>query len=416
MKRKSSYKPIFGLAGCLLASVLLVNAAYADGTEALGPPSIDIAEGSGILVAGTGLYETNQPGQISIDIPAGLTVNQVLLYWTGRTDSGDPGASDTIKVNNEDVTGPRIGGPTPIQDNKPSHTYRADITASNWVTAGAVNVLTVDALDFNLQNDGAAVVVIWDDGSTADIRIADGNDFAYLGFNMQTTPVVFPLDPSDEEQMAYVWLIAGDVAAPRPNAVDITVDGDTTSLTNVFDDNLGAYLDVVELEVPVPAGTSNVTVQVLSVDDGSGNDPASLSWMFVAWELPGPPEDEGCTYTIGYWKNHYEDWPAEFPDGFIYNEAEAKELLQAPSKGGNAYIILAHQYIGAALNVGNGTSIPPEVADVWTDAGSLLDSYKLDPVTDSTIPKKTDDRDDAIDWATTLDYYNNGELGPGHCD
>jgi hypothetical protein len=336
-----------------------------------------------------------------------------LLYWSGRSDSGDPGASDTIQVNSEDVTGPRIGGPTPIQDNIPSHTYRADITASNWVTAGAVNVLTVDGLDFNRQNDGAAVVVIWDDGSTtADIRIADGNDFAYLRFGMQTVPVEFPVQPSYEERMAYVWLIASDVAAPRPNAVNITVGGDTTSLTNVFDDNLGAFLDVVELEVPVPAGVSNVTVQVLSVDDGSGYDPASVAWMFVAWELPGPPADEGCTYTQGYWKNHPEDWPTDTLS--IFTDDEAMDILRTPPKKGNAYLILAHQYIAAELNVVNGASIPDDVFAAWLVAQDLLLEYE----SEGNIDKKDypEDRAWAIDLAGMLDDYNNGRLGPGHCD
>jgi hypothetical protein len=410
MKGTSNFKPVFGLASFVLASLIVINAAYADGTEELGPPSIPIAEGSGVLVAGTGL-NTNQPGDISIEIPAGVTVNQVLLYWGGRTDAGSPlsGADDTIQVNGSDVTGPLIGGPTPIVNDIPSYTYRADITASNWVTAGATNVVTVDGLDFDYQDDGAAVVVIWDDGSEADIRILDGNDFAFLPFGMQTVPVEFPVEPSAEERMAYVWLIVSDITAPRPNAVDVTIDGDTTSLTNLLTSALGDLLDVVQLEVPVPAGASNVMVQVLSIDDGSGEVPASLAWMFVAWELL-EPVDEGCTYTIGYWKTHPEDWPTNSLS--IFTEEEAMDLLWSPPKKGNAYIILAHQYIGAELNVVNGASIPQEVEQAWLDAQALLVQYE----SEAYIPKKTEDRDLAIYLAGMLDDYNNGLIGPGHCD
>ena len=410
MKRKYSCKPIFGLASFILASLVLVNMAHADGTEQLGPPlGIDIAQGSQMLIEGTGLNES-QPGEISIEIPAGVTVKQVLLYWGGRTDTVASGATDTILVNGMDVTGPLIGGPSPYSF-PPSYTYRADITESNWVAAGAVNVLSVEGLDFDYQNDGAAVVVIWDDGDTADIRIMDGNDFAYLPLGLQTVPVEFPIVPSGDDRMAYVWLIVTDIEAPRPAAVDITVDGDTTRLDNVLMDDEGDFLDVVELEVPVPAGVSNVTVQVLSIDDDTDLVPASLAWTFVAWELR-EPVDEGCTYTIGYWQNHPEAWPTTNP-GF-FSDVDAMELLWAPPRGGNAYIILAKQYIGAALNVGNGTSIPGDVFDAWLDAQDLLLNYE----SDGDIDKKDEpeDRAEAIYLAGILDDYNNGLLGPGHCD
>ena len=67
--------------------------ALADGTETLGTPSIAIASGSGIVAAGTGMVD--QPGTIDIAVPAGATVNQVLLYWEGQM-STDVAGDDTI--------------------------------------------------------------------------------------------------------------------------------------------------------------------------------------------------------------------------------------------------------------------------------------------------------------------------------
>ena len=68
----------------IIATTLLPswNGVSADGTETLGPPSIAIAEGSGVIVAGVGL-EAVQTGTINLDVPAGSTVKQVLLYWEG---------------------------------------------------------------------------------------------------------------------------------------------------------------------------------------------------------------------------------------------------------------------------------------------------------------------------------------------
>jgi hypothetical protein len=324
------------------------------------------------------------------------------LYW-----SGFEGEDDTIEVDGTAVTGTEIGGSATA-----AYTYRADITASNWVVAGAVNVLTIDGLEFDPHNNGAAVVVILDDGSMVDLQILDGSDLAYLPWGAQTTPVNIPIAASDDARTATVNLIVTDIKVPRPAALEVIVGGVTNLLTDIFLDNEGDFLDVVELTVEVPAGATNVSMQALSIDDGSGLEPASLYWHFVSWVLPEPPVDEGCTYTQGYWKNHPDDWPAEFPG--IYTEAEAMELLQMKPKGGNAYIILAHQYIAAALNVGNGASIPDDVFAAWLVANDLLDDYKAE----GDIDKKDEpeDRAWAIDLAGLLDDYNNGYIGPGHCD
>jgi hypothetical protein len=61
-----------GMALCMSGAVL------ADGTETLGTPSVAIASGTGLYANGTGMV--NQPGVIAVNVPAGATVKQVLLY------------------------------------------------------------------------------------------------------------------------------------------------------------------------------------------------------------------------------------------------------------------------------------------------------------------------------------------------
>ena len=86
----------------ILVSFLFLNATvlFADATEELGPPSISIAQGTGIVAAGTGLVV--QPGTIEIEVPAGAAINQVLLYWEGFMATNVPG-DDTITVNGNSV-------------------------------------------------------------------------------------------------------------------------------------------------------------------------------------------------------------------------------------------------------------------------------------------------------------------------
>ena len=129
----------------------------------------------------------------------------------------------------------------------------------------------------------------------------------------------------------------------------------------------------------------------------------------------------GCTRTLGYWKTHSKYGPAPYDN--VWNSRDDGDaqlfdtglsfyqvLTTSPDKG-NAFFILAHQYIAAEMNKIGGASMPSEVLDAWTQAGNLLDTYDsgLD------IPKSSSDRETAIQLADLLDSYNNGEIGPGHC-
>ena len=175
MKSQRAFLAACGGATMIIATALLPSwsSVGADGTETLGPPSVAIAEGSGVVVSGVGL-ELSQPGTINIDVPVGATVEQVLLYWEGQSTT-DIGGDETVDVNGTSVTGTLIGGPTLFFPNAYGSTYRADITALGAVVAGP-NAVAVGGLTFDRVNNGAGLVVIYDDGTTADIGIVDGND------------------------------------------------------------------------------------------------------------------------------------------------------------------------------------------------------------------------------------------------
>jgi hypothetical protein len=132
---------------------------------------------------------------------------------------------------------------------------------------------------------------------------------------------------------------------------------------------------------------------------------------------------DGCTLTPGYWKTHSEKGPAPYDNTWakLSNGADTLffdtgktyyEVLWTPPKGGNAYYILAHQYIAAYLNQLNGASMTT-VADELDHAASLLDQYDSNPMGMDNIKGAV--RKDFINTADILDKYNNGYIGPGHC-
>ena len=230
---------------CLLLALVPAVQVYGDGTEILG--AIAIEQGSHIVAAGTGLF--TQPGTINISVPAGADIKQVLLYWEG-------------------VTG----------------------------------------ADFATGADGAGVLVIYDDGSRdVTMEARDGQDLAFINFapTLDTTvPQTFTFAPSDSARTAELAMFFGSVSnetqppffTPRPNLIEITVDGGLTTLVNALASNDGLEWDTVSTTVPIPAGATSLTVQVLSASDGTNNWPASLSWINVSLTLP---VDVPCTGAIG---------------------------------------------------------------------------------------------------------------------
>jgi hypothetical protein len=126
-------------------------------------------------------------------------------------------------------------------------------------------------------------------------------------------------------------------------------------------------------------------------------------------------ETQDCTYTIGYWKNHTEQWPAScFPmqlGNNFYTAAEALAILNT-SAAGNGAISLAHQLIGAKLNVCQGAN-PAAAAACINAADALLATCGADKVPPSGTCSLSPGSTSATNQC--LENYNEGLTGPGHC-
>jgi len=136
----------------------------------------------------------------------------------------------------------------------------------------------------------------------------------------------------------------------------------------------------------------------------------TIDFGFVA--IQGP----ACTLTQGYWKNHTEEWDQTGEKVFkstdtFYNSGRTYiSIMNTPPKGGNAYLQLAHQFIAARLNTNGG---PSGVASVDAALAGAAAYFASAP---AGIPSPSGAlRTQLQGWATTLDNYNNGLTGPGHC-
>ena len=132
------------------------------------------------------------------------------------------------------------------------------------------------------------------------------------------------------------------------------------------------------------------------------------------------PCEEGCTLTQGYWKTHSENGRAPYDDTWLQIGASGSNstfylsgmsyygVLREPPRG-NAYYILARQFIAAKLNTLKGASTTPEVEAAIASANTFFMTYGPGAIVSKAV------RNQALIDASILDGYNNGYVGPGHC-
>ena len=264
-----------------------------DGTETLGVPSITIATGSGFAEGGVGMVGMDT-AVMTVEVPADVEIKQVLLYWMGGTTAAT--GDDEISLDDEMIQGELIGGPTLFFEDYAFSAYRADITEMNLVTTGA-NSFTVGDFEFTSEpldeNAGASLLVIYDDGTEAEIVLRDGLDLAFYQFSPTldaTAPQTFPVTPATIDRVAELVLFAGSVGQDRPNQVRVTTSAGVQVIENAMGSTDGAGWDSLLMPVDVPAGDSEVTVQLVST---ANEDPlgASLGWVGAGLAVPPEPQD-----------------------------------------------------------------------------------------------------------------------------
>ena len=129
----------------------------------------------------------------------------------------------------------------------------------------------------------------------------------------------------------------------------------------------------------------------------------------------------GCTFTIGYYKNHPSaigPLPIDLGtnggvDTLIVTnqpmgaDVESQKVFGAPSNG---ITKLYAQLLAAKISILHGAD-SSAVATTITQADAFLSAYNyLDWSNLSGAQQQS-----VLQWQTTLDSYNNGYIGPGHC-
>ena len=165
------------------------------------------------------------------------------------------------------------------------------------------------------------------------------------------------------------------------------------------------------------------TATYLVVNDANDTGETGSASYTVNVDVPCPT---GCTLTQGYWKTHNDSFKGGAPSDptwlLIGPAGEQTTFFQSgqtyfqvmwTSGRGNAYYILAKQYIAAELNILAGADGSAVTATLST-ATTLFNTYT--PAQIGALKGNNPVRAQFISLAGILGSYNEGLIGPGHCD
>jgi hypothetical protein len=333
----------------------------------------------------------------------------------------------------------------------------ADSTDSNWAVGGEISI-------YNPWPYTATVTDVTDEitgGIAAAVVCPDPFPFTVdTGETVTCTYATALPDGTDRTNTATVSTTGKVTGGTATAPVTFGAPANTTDeCVEVSDDHFGLLgtvcvgADPYTFEVPIDIGALIANHEcpdehtVVNVATATANDTGAQvsDDHSVLVHLLCPPE--GCSLTQGYWKTHSEYGPAPYdgtwnqlPGGdgvagagndggdnpFFSTGLTWHAIWGEPPSGGNDYIKLAHQWMAATLNGLNGANlsvINGGAGDVtWGSctagtlscAENLLSQYAAQWDDPDSIPDDVNDEMGAM--ASRLDDYNNGLIGPGHCD
>ncbi len=162
------------------------------------------------------------------------------------------------------------------------------------------------------------------------------------------------------------------------------------------------------------------------------NDMDLEKQVLIKFDLEVDEEEDGCSHTIGYWKTHagfgpqadmvtqyLPIWlgdpgdPGDVKSIPVTTAAIAVDVLKMKTYGTNSNGItkLYAQLLGTKLNLASGAG-----GSVVADAIDAADAFLTDHDWMDWENLSEEDRDMVMGWQGMFDDYNNGDIGPGHCD
>lgn len=184
------------------------------------------------------------------------------------------------------------------------------------------------------------------------------------------------------------------------------------------------------------------TLQGQGIDDAINSDADPVTGKTICTQLDAGEADmtwdagihlitfDGCTLTIGFWKTHAGFGPQDdvvtpllpiwLGDAggsnsiLVSDAATAVDILKMDVYGteSNGITKLYAQLLGAKLNIANGAN----GASVGNTINNKADPFLADHYWTDWDTLSSSEQAKVLKWKDKLDDYNNGIVGPGHCN
>jgi len=271
--------------------------------------------------------------------------------------------------------------------------------------------------------------------------------------NTSSNPAIFDSPGVSGNEIIFMGMVCNYTAgAPCEPNLNLTYAENTLSATTATGIDVTAYITFQLLDaIPDPlntldtyrltinnlpavkaavlgaAATSTVTFGAFSFsahfDDAQPDDiapdpdPSTGELVCEPVELVPPTTTAPGTGTIGYWKNHPSDWPANcdltLPGSANDPKVFAMNILDAPVKGDKT-VILAKQVVGAKLNVCAGNATTCTIDNVSYDINQTISASIAWLNTYGPVFAKRTNWNGGDVYHELLDDYNNGKLCAPH--
>jgi len=307
-------------------------------------------------------------------------------------------------------------------------TVDATYIDSDWKVTGTITIFNNTPLDAVITSisdvaDGVTATVecalpyTLSAGLTLNCTYSADLADASAGTNTVTVVTSTPMVEGGTASENYAF---GDPTTEIDECIDVTDDKYGALGTVCYTDLPKTFeytLDIGPYDACGEHTFTNVASYVTTDDENDTDESGSAEWTVVITV----PCAGGCTLTPGYWKTHSSYGPAPYDDTwaligedtpFFYSGQSYYAVLWTNPAGGNAYYILAHAYIAAELNKLNGANFSA-AKEAFDAATALFNDPGNTP--DYVAGLKGKKRAEWINLAVTLDEYNNGLIGPGHC-
>jgi hypothetical protein len=220
--------------------------------------------------------------------------------------------------------------------------------------------------------------------------------------------------------------VTDDHGTPGNTADDTTVGSNVCAGTNL--DPITIPSPRYILRVGPYSDCGNTVIPFTNIATFTARGPPAGYTGSDDWTVDISVPCVGCTLTQGYWKTHSLKGPAPYDDNWakLPNGAETPFFVNPPNVDGttwysvywtppkgDAYYQLAHQYEAAKLNILNGASSTSAVTTSITWAENTVFTV-FAPKGKKVYPQSL--VKDMRTNAATLASYNEGTIGPGHCD